>query len=104
MLRWSGTATLQRAANTADGCRQYALALVLQQQGETVWTVARACFSGSQRLKSGQVGQRFRSELVRNSGRPERARPNNRPAKELDRAAHNSLNNFTDPKKCFRGW
>ena len=36
VLRWSGTATLQRAANTADGRRQYALALVLQQQGEIV--------------------------------------------------------------------
>ena len=34
VMRWLGTATLQRAANTADGRRQYAVALVLQQQGE----------------------------------------------------------------------
>lgn len=37
VLRWQGTATLQRAANTADGRRQYALALELQQQGEELF-------------------------------------------------------------------
>jgi hypothetical protein len=34
VLRWLGTATLQRVANAADGRRQYTVALVLQQQGE----------------------------------------------------------------------
>ena len=34
VMRWLGTATLQRVADTADGRRQYALALELQQQGE----------------------------------------------------------------------
>lgn len=34
VLRWLGMATLQRAADTADGRRQYALDLELQQQGE----------------------------------------------------------------------
>ena len=33
VLRWLGTATVQRAADTSDG-RQYTVALVLQQQGE----------------------------------------------------------------------
>ncbi|MGI4736191.1 MAG: hypothetical protein ACRYG7_13525 [Janthinobacterium lividum] len=37
VLRWLGTATLQRAANTADGHRQYTVALVLQQQGEELF-------------------------------------------------------------------
>lgn len=37
VLRWLGTATLQRAANTADGRRQYMVALVLQQQGEELF-------------------------------------------------------------------
>jgi hypothetical protein len=34
VMRWLGTATLQQAANTADGRRQYTLVLALQQQGE----------------------------------------------------------------------
>jgi len=37
VLRWLGTATLQRAANTADGRRQYTLALELQQQSEELF-------------------------------------------------------------------
>lgn len=37
VLRWLGTATLQRAANTAAGRRQYTVALVLQQQGEDLF-------------------------------------------------------------------
>ena len=35
--RWLGTATLQRAADMADGRRQYTVALVLQQQGEELF-------------------------------------------------------------------
>jgi len=34
--RWRGAATLQRLADTADGRRQYAVALELRQQGEEV--------------------------------------------------------------------
>jgi hypothetical protein len=37
VLRWLGTATLQRAADTADGRRHYALNLELQQQGEELF-------------------------------------------------------------------
>nr|GFC92482.1 hypothetical protein [Tanacetum cinerariifolium] len=33
VMRWLGIATLQQAANTADGRRQYTLVLALQQQG-----------------------------------------------------------------------
>jgi hypothetical protein len=36
VMRWLGTATLQRAANTDDGRRQYTLTLELQQQGEEI--------------------------------------------------------------------
>jgi hypothetical protein len=37
VLRWLGMATLRRASDTADGRRQYALALELQQQGEELF-------------------------------------------------------------------
>ena len=37
VLRWLGTATVQRAADTSDGRHQYTVVLVLQQQGEELF-------------------------------------------------------------------